>query len=520
MRDWAGKSGTIGLAILIALVFGLFTSLCKAEAIYVAQTAGGLGNGQSPTDPKDITFLNDPGNWSSPRKIPGEIGPGDIIHLVGTITSQIVVQMGGTSNDPIELLFEPGAIMTSPAWPNHGAISIPMVDGVGQGYVIIDGGGNGIIENTDNGTDLGHQIDSTGIWLQEPHHVTIRNLTIRNLYVHPAPSPDPHSYGVCVKAMTGDNNGPSTKVTVTHCVFHDARIGFYIAYGKNWSDFDYSFCTAYNCNWGGNAGDAYRFASISNLQVHNNVFRDWANWDDTSKANRNHHNGFYAWAVSGGTLRKISIYSNTVGPHFGGRATSGIYCSGNIEEVLIYNNLLMEQGAGDRPMDGLVFIFANLGAIASISRVYNNTFIGDGAGTAIDFASGRGPTITTYEAKNNLALNVSTFIAVYNNTSSTLISDNNLIFNSVSGNPRGSSLAFSSSPSSSAHFIPFEKWQALGSDQHSGIANPLLTKDFHPALGSPAVSKGVNLSSFFTDDKNGHLRPPIASWDIGAIQHD
>jgi len=320
--------------------------------------------------------------------------------------------------------------------------------------------------------------------------------------------------------MTSPDNGPSTQITVTHCIFHDARIGFYIAYGKGWSDFVYSFCTAYNCNWGGNAGDAYRFASMSGLQVHHNVFRDWANWDDTSTINRNHHNGFYAWTASGGTMRNICIYGNKIGPHFGAHATSGIYCSGHIEGIVIFNNLLVEQGLGDRPMNGLVYILANQGTTPSSCRVYNNTFVGNGAGTAIDFAGGLGSNITTYEAKNNLALNMSTFIAIYNNTKSTLVSDHNLIFNSRSADSVGRSLTFSSSPSSSAHFIGFDKWQASGNDQHSDLSNPLLTSDFRPAFGSPAVSKGANLSSFFTDDLAGHPRSRSAPWDIGAFQHD
>ena len=148
-----------------------------------------------------MRFLNDPGNWSSPKKITGEIGPGDTIHLVGEITSQITIQAGGTSTGPIKILFEPGAVMRSGAWPDSGAIAIPLADGLGLGYITIDGGQDGIIENWDNGSELGNHVKSTGIRMEDSHDITIRNLRIQNLYVHSKPSSDQHSFGICVEVV-------------------------------------------------------------------------------------------------------------------------------------------------------------------------------------------------------------------------------------------------------------------------------------------------------------------------------
>ena len=104
---------------------------------------------------------------------------------------------------------------------------------------------------------------------------------------------------------------------MTHCTFHDESEGFSIVYGTNWTNIEYSFCTAYNCNWGGHAGDSSSSASLSGLKVHDDNFHDFANWDDNSAANSHHHNGFYGWAVSGGTLRNVSYYNNLIGPNSG-----------------------------------------------------------------------------------------------------------------------------------------------------------------------------------------------------------
>ena len=53
------------------------------------------------------------------------------------------------------------------------------------------------------------------------------------------------------------------------------------------------------------------------------------------------HNGFYAWAESGGSLRNYKAYNNHIGPGFGSYATAGLFVSGDIGNVLIFNNLLV-----------------------------------------------------------------------------------------------------------------------------------------------------------------------------------
>jgi hypothetical protein len=493
----------------------------RAEDIYLAQTQQGTGSGANAANAKAIGFFNIASNWSSPTKVASKIGPGDVVHLTGTITTALIFQKGGTApsgpgTGPITLFFEPGAVMTSPAWPNSnnatGAITVPHQLNIGLGYVIVDGGTNGLIENTDNGTNLDNQVDSIGVAFMGTHNSIVRNLTVANLYIRPGPNGDGNVCGVGVKIFAYAETQPAHDDLVTNCVFHDEFEGLYILYGAGWTNMEYSYCTAYNVNWGGNAGDGSSVATLSGLKVHNNNFHDFTNWDDNSGLNRLHHNAFFGWTASGGTLQNISYYNNIFGPNFGVHATSCIYDSGDVSGITIFNNLFLENGPTDAPDDGLIYLLPNSGSIGVGYKVYNNTFIGGGSGTAIDFSGGLGPSKTVFEAKNNVAQNLGTFLAVYYNASSTLVSDCNVLYNIKS-------TMLSSSTTNSAHFDTLSQWQAMGYDLHSTILSPNLSSSYVPKSPSSAIGVGINLSSYFSTDINGSSRPAVGPWDLGALVH-
>jgi hypothetical protein len=493
-----------------------------AADFYLAQSAQGSGNGSTAGDALPVAFFNIAANWSTPVKVAALIGPGDTVHLTGTITTALIFQGGGTpltgaGTGPITLLFEPGATMTSPAWPNPnnatGAITVPIILGHGLGYIIIDGGTNGLIENTANGTSLGNSINSLGVAMVETHDSTVRNLTVANLYVRTGPNGDQNHDGIGVKIFHNGGSVAATNDLVTHCIFHDEFEGVTFIYGMGWTNMEYSFCTAYNCNWGGTAADSGNTSTLNGLKVHDNDFHDFASWDDNSGSNSNHHNGFYGWAQSGGNLRNVKYYNNTIGPNFGAYASSGIYDSGDIGGISIYNNVFLENGPADAPNDGLVYLLPNLGTTGTGYQVFNNSFLGGGHGIAINFSGGYGSTLTTFEAKNNIASGVATFIAVYYSGLSTLISDYNILYN------LNLSQFATISATSTSHFSNLQQWQLIGYDTHSSTLNPNLNSDFVPQPPSSAIDAGVTLSTEFSVDFNGTSRPQGGAWDIGAAEY-
>src|SRR5580704_18122423 len=104
------------LAAILA-VFS-FPAIVRAADFYIAQNALGAGTGADAADAAGVSFFNNSGSWNSPTKVSGKIGPGDIVHLVGTISSSLAVEAGGTAGNAITILFSPGARLSAPTWPS------------------------------------------------------------------------------------------------------------------------------------------------------------------------------------------------------------------------------------------------------------------------------------------------------------------------------------------------------------------------------------------------------------------
>ncbi len=390
------------LARLLPFFGALLAAPLSASTYYVSQA--GLASLGSSTQlvPGSVSAFNTAGNWSTISGTAGKISPGDTVNLVGNITTSLTVQGSGSAGNPIIILFSPGATMSVPAWAATGAIVVN-----GRNYITIDGGAtgtiggmngspglvNGIIQNTDNGTNLGNHIDSVGIWAASCDRLIVKNLAIVNLYVR-SRGAEQNGYGTCVKyfwnggAMTFGNS------TVTNCIFHDAYIGCSFAY-KTATNLTCSYCTAYNCNWGGNAADSEAGATLTGLNVHDNRFYNWTNWDDTSVANSFHHNGFFAWAVHGGgsALTTVRYYNNFIGPNYStvGDATnhssSGLFIQYSVYDFAAYNNVFIAN-ANDNPSDGFFFVNPNA-SVTSTYGIYNNTIVGGTKGIGVNFTPAR-----------------------------------------------------------------------------------------------------------------------------------
>lgn len=487
----------LGLA-LVALL-GSVAPSAHAEDIYIAQTPSGADDGTTAANAHSVAFFNTAANWSSPAKIPGKIGPGDVVHLVGTITSPLTIHASGTSDiSRITVLFGPSAVMTNPAWPNSGAIHIYQKD-----YITIDGGINGLIEDTDNGTNLGNHVDSYGVRANACNYLTVKNLTVANLYVRTAGS-ELFGYGRCISNQA--DPAPYTHFVVTHCTVHDAYIGIDSDYSPGCSDYDFSYNTAYNCNWGGRTGDRSASATLTGLSVHHNQFYNFANWDETS-TNAFHHNGFYGWAESGGSLTDVKCYDNVLGPNYGVHSTSGIFFGGNISNVFVYNNIFLEAPA-DNPSNGLVTITAEKQTSGGASYILNNTFAGGGTGIAI--LAGMGT--ANYVIQNNIIQNVTTAMFIRDATNCIITADHNWAYMLKPGQQ------YSYSLTGTGAFLSLLQWQAHGYDVGMSNTNPMLDSTYYPQAGSPIIDRGADLSAFFTVDASGVSRPQGYGWDIGALE--
>jgi hypothetical protein len=160
-------------------------STVSAKDFYLSQ--GGSGTGVSCASPLDFSWFNNAANWGTGT---AQIGPGTTVHVcgvnsVGANTNALIFQGDGASGNPITLLFEAGAIIQSPAFPDTGG-------GAGQGggismygrnWITVDGGTNGIVQNTDNGDLLGHVSVSTLVDGYNCNNCTIKNLHMLNTYV-------------------------------------------------------------------------------------------------------------------------------------------------------------------------------------------------------------------------------------------------------------------------------------------------------------------------------------------------
>lgn len=183
--------------------------------LYVSQYGAGLTNGVDAADAWPESMINDPAFWP---------GQGSTIHLVGTFTNQLTIQGSGSATYPVTFLFEPGANFTSGAWPASGSATSASGGAInpnGSRFIVIDGKGTGLIQNTNNGTWLGTYAASTiyvplsaGI-LGTCSNWVVQNLIMTNIYNRQSYT-DYVGTASCV-GLFGE------QITVSNCVLSDAQ---------------------------------------------------------------------------------------------------------------------------------------------------------------------------------------------------------------------------------------------------------------------------------------------------------
>ena len=464
-RRWHPGSSLFGLHAFLPLLF-LLAFNCHANAVYIAQNALGAANGSSAATALAASYFNTSANWGSAVPSGTKIGPGTIVHLVGTISSPLTIQGSGAAGDSITVLFEPNAVMSAPNW-NQAAITC------NQNFIVIDGGSNGVIRATNQNTSS--QLSSSGISCYIVHDVEIRNLTISNIYNKTTQADLANNAGTAISFLYGSN------LSAHDNIISNASAGIFYTYSITPASSNIQLYrnTISGCNWGIGSGSGGANAVVDNFQIHDNdITMPGTIWDDAP--DNNHHNGMYIWAAQPGSkVTNLKIFNNYVHGDAGAHSTAFIYVSANesgtvahgLEGVLIYNNLIVATTAG--ATNGCIFPSCNG------FSVYDNTIVcttSAQGGLGIREYTGNSPG-TSGSIQNNIIYNWIT-------TTYTVGGVTNLTYTNNLENIKPS-------------FV-------------NG------TTDFHLTSASPAINAGINLFSTFTTDKDGSARPSSGVWTLGA----
>lgn len=474
----------------------------KANDVYIAQSASGSDNGSSCANAFPYSYFNASGNWTSGVAGGAQIGPGTTVHVCGTITvaagaNALTFQGSGTNGNPITLKFEAGAILQSPYFSKSGY----GINGSGGQWIVIDGGTNGIIQNTANGTNLTYQQPSTLVG-GFGSNFTVKNLSFLNVYQHVIN--DSNGGGAWGLSLSDESNvtvGSNNTFTFCDvCIMGD----WGSSSASNWTIQGNSFAHSnQDIQFG-----FYPAGTFSNLYIHDNTATDWVNWDDPG--NDFHHNFVHLFTnLPGANLAgDIWIYNNQAVGDIGAHSTSLIFLENNnggsggtMSPAYIFNNVFSKTNANVPTSSGLIAPMQNNGFIL------NNT-ISDAGGTGGNAYNCVHIYGTGWTIENNILVGCGTY--VYQQGSS-ITANNNVYYGAAS--PQWIS--------QSTWDTSLASWQSTcRCDAASMTTDPKLSSSFRLQAGSVAISLGMNLASLgitpLNSDKAGQPRPPAGAWAAGA----
>jgi hypothetical protein len=503
--------GFRSLAALFVLALGC--TAARANDIYIAQTAAGGNTGADCADAYAYPFFNTSGNWGTGAN---QIGPGTTVHLCGTFTDStpgdtlLYFYGSGSSGSPITLYFESGASLTNTAyWGSNTGGAIDVAYNGAKSYIVIDGGTNGLIQNTGNGTGLAYEHNSTGVYVSGSN-ITVKNLTIANICVH-LTGQDNNGCTTSGSFDQGISVNGGTNNSVLNNAIHDTATGVYLQPPSGATGDLISGNTIYHANWGIGVGVTSGIAS--GVTISGNTIYDSYVWD--TPGDTYHHNGIMVYdsatgGYSGTVINNNYIYGNLSQCSPNSCATAMIFLDDNtgfISGTVGYNNVLINGPTSVGPGDA--YITGNGGNSTGSSQWYNNTIYGAGASV------GFGGSYATFE--NNVVAGVRQFV---NGVSSSVTIDYNAY---MTYTPTGCTPWVWNNGTCSGQST-LAAWQAACScDAHSTYnAATTISAVGVPQSGSPVVQAGANLTSLgitaLDSDKSGVPRPSAGPWGIGAYQ--
>ena len=361
--------------VLIGLIILSISVYSYAEDLYIAQHIIGNDNGKDAFNAHSIEWFNRNINWGDGEDL---IGPGDTVHLVGTITDSLVIKKSGRKSSPITILFEKGSKLSKPAW---GVDSEAAIYASEKDYIIIDGGTDGTIECTDNGTELAIKNAAQGISINRSDYWIIKNLSIINIYKRMANSNDSNRFGRGIRANT------CSYLTIKNCRINNLEYALHVtAEYYDTTKLDIYDCDISKCSTGivlalSNAVD------YSDLNVYRNKIYDLFYWDGTWNEGKSwhHKDGIHTWGnFPNNSLGPLRIYDNEFFGNWGTHVTGWIFIEDYTESLEIYNNSFTNAG----PKPALGFIALTPDKETAKAYIKNNILIGGGAdntgGTGID----------------------------------------------------------------------------------------------------------------------------------------
>ncbi|MFZ1007501.1 MAG: hypothetical protein WAN65_11725, partial [Candidatus Sulfotelmatobacter sp.] len=277
--------------LLIVASILTFTPLMFSSATNVYITPNGGPQGSCTSNTQNPAWFNNASNWGSGNT---QIGPGTTVTICGTFTgapgsTEFIFQGNGSNGSPVTLLFDTDAQLNASYWaPSSGGKgcggAICMYN---RSYVTVDGGSNGTIQNTANGDALGNRSNSEGIEATSCNNCTIQNLTIQNIYIHPAngTSSIDQTQMRCI-SFSGSN------WNINNNTMHDAGWCLFQAYSNGDSNTTISGNNIYNFDHGWMLATSSA-NNFTNAYFHDNQVHDAANWD--AGGCPYHHDGIHTF---------------------------------------------------------------------------------------------------------------------------------------------------------------------------------------------------------------------------------
>jgi hypothetical protein len=317
----------------------LFSALSlNAETLYVSQSGGtascGADGNQST---QSASFFNSASNWGAGT---GKISPGDTVNLCGSFTcgvgaTLLTVQGSGSSGNPITVRWESNATMTSLACGNF-------INTGGKSWMVFDGNGtNPSMTNTDNGSTLGHKVDSGGFSANPCDNCEFKNLTITNIYRHNSTSDTtaPNSGAISINGSNWSvhDNSFDQMYAPIDSAYQDGNTNIQIY--KNTFD---------HFNWGVHIGNNAPTA-LSNVFLHDNHLKNMNNWDTVTDSY--HHDGlFVVQNDPGAHITNVFFYNNLADGRMSDCspntcATAWLFYNTGLNGIYVFNNILIGDGS-------------------------------------------------------------------------------------------------------------------------------------------------------------------------------